>query len=381
MTSDFPGSPRPDDPGRDQGTDLGPAEPGLARLITTLTSGPVGNELAGEQAALSMFRANFGSPAPSPAATQPLQTEPSPQRPHRTARSWRPAFSRIQVVTISAAAVIGGFAGAAYAQALPAPVQHIAYEAFHALGVPDSHRAKSPRGSAGATPGSAGHTGGPHAGRGHSAPPSGVHSSASPATSTKPGSTTSPAGPVSVSAQAAAATVPAGTPATISVSVTAGGAADAGLAVTLHQHSAGTPGWQAVAHGTTNSQGQVSFTTGDLGTNSGFRISDGKGDVSGVVVVKVVPTISVSLTYGARGVKDYLAVSAQFTQAGNVVALQEMEGGSWVTLRTRRLSSAGATTFTISATNQDGNTLRVVLLPTRLHAAAASNSVTVGPPK
>jgi hypothetical protein len=379
MTSDF----RSDDPGRDAGADLGPAEPGLARLITALTSGPVGNELGGEQDALTMFRANFGPPAQSPAATQPLGTAPRPvtsaPRPRRTRLAWRPAFSRMQVVVISAAAVIGGFAGAAYAQALPAPVQHIAYDAFHALGVPDSHNATSSRGSAAGKPGSAGHNG-RHSGRGHSSPSAGVHSSASPGTSTKPGSGTGAAGPASITAQAAATTIQAGSPATITVSVTASGSADAGLAVTLAERAAGTLGWVAVAHGTTNGQGQVSFTTANLGRNAGFRVSDGKGDVSAVVVVRVRPDISVSLSYGPRGVNDYLAVSAQFTQTGNVVALQVLDDGSWVTLRTRRLSSAGATTFTVDATKQEGDRLRVVLLPTRLHAAAVSNSVTVGPP-
>jgi len=381
MTSDFPGDPRPDELGAGAGADLGPAEPGLARLITTLNSGPVGNELAGEQAALAMFRANFRPPAAAAGGAAPADTPGRDRtRPLRhTRRLWSPGFGRLRLAGLAAALVIGGFAAAAYNQALPAPVQQLAYDALHFAGVPKPHHSQASGSQPLPTPA---HSGSTHAGRGHPGPSSGVHSSASPSAgpSAKPSSGTTPAGPVAVSAQAAASPIPAGTPATISAVVTAGGKADAGLAVTLMEHAVGTPGWQVAGHATTNGQGQVSFTTPDLGTNARFRVTDGKGDVSGPVLVQVTPSVATSLTLGPAGVKDYLAVSTQYAQPGNVVALQVMQDGSWVTLKTRRLNSSGATTFTFSATKQEGKTMRVVLLPTRFHAAAVSGSLTVPPP-
>ncbi|HXW44672.1 MAG TPA: hypothetical protein VEL03_07795 [Streptosporangiaceae bacterium] len=370
MTSDFPGGSRPDD----LGADLGP-EPGLAQLIATLNSGPVGNELAGEQDAVTMFRANFRPPlsdrtapiavglaeAPAPAGTRRMR---------RQRRLWSPGFGRLRVIGVSAAVMLGGFAAAAYAAVLPAPVQHLAHDALHFVGVPDTHHGQA----SGGHHLSSSQQSGSRNGRGHHSP--GGHASPSAGSGSSPGSG-APTGPIALSAQAVASRITAGTAATINVQVTAGGMADPGLTLGLAERAAGASGWQIVERATTSSQGQVTFTTPDLDTNARFRVTDGQGQLSPVVVVRVVPTVVVNLTLGPHGVDDYVAVSTQFARAGDVVALQVMQDGNWVTLRTRRLNASDAVTFTISASSQQGNTLRVALLPTRFHAGAVSNSVTV----
>ena len=47
--------------------DLGPREPGLDQLLRALTAGPSRDELAGEPAALAMFRASQPGAAAAPA--------------------------------------------------------------------------------------------------------------------------------------------------------------------------------------------------------------------------------------------------------------------------------------------------------------------------
>ena len=120
MTSEFP-------------ADVGPEEPGLEQLLAALTRGPTADELAGEQAALAMFRANIHPPVPAAAATAIL---PVP-RPTRRLRA--PGLRRWRLAAVgTTVALVGGFAAAAYAAVLPAPVQHAAYQAFGVFGVPDS---------------------------------------------------------------------------------------------------------------------------------------------------------------------------------------------------------------------------------------------------
>lgn len=93
----------------------GPGEQGLDQLLGLLTASPTPDELAGETAAVSMYRATVRPPA----AEQPRR---QPSRPQRR------VTPRIRLAVVAAmVAITGGFAMAAYAQALPAPMQHVAY--------------------------------------------------------------------------------------------------------------------------------------------------------------------------------------------------------------------------------------------------------------
>ena len=121
----------------------GPFEPGLDHLITALTTRAHPHELAGRDAALAAFReasrpaaAAAGAGAarrPSLTARLRLGGSAGPRRHHRMLLP-----ARLAVASASVVAVLGGLTAAAAAQALPAPVQQIAYHVLAPLGVPVS---------------------------------------------------------------------------------------------------------------------------------------------------------------------------------------------------------------------------------------------------
>ena len=140
-------------------------EPGLEHLIGALTASGHPHELAGRDAA----RAAFARPASSrrrPGRASPRRT--APRRPVSASRR-RPIRialpARLAVAIAAVVAVLGGFTAAAAAQALPAPVQRIAYSVLAPLGVPVSQPAKSPHVQSAATRPPASATG-PASGRG-----------------------------------------------------------------------------------------------------------------------------------------------------------------------------------------------------------------------
>ena len=113
-------------------------EPGLEHLIGALTASGHPHELAGRDAARAAFRAASQQPTPagraSSATTRPASTWSAWRRP--PARLVLPARLAVSIAAI--VAVLGGFTAAATAQALPAPVQQLAYNVLTRLGVPVS---------------------------------------------------------------------------------------------------------------------------------------------------------------------------------------------------------------------------------------------------
>src|SRR6185437_4308789 len=93
----------------DPAGDFGPGAPGLDQLLGLLTAGPTPDEFARQTATLAMFRQNIRPSAPRRRALLTRRTQ----------------FA---------------FAAAAYAEALPAPVQHVAYRVLGFAGVPDAPR-------------------------------------------------------------------------------------------------------------------------------------------------------------------------------------------------------------------------------------------------
>ncbi|MCW2938087.1 MAG: hypothetical protein JWN00_1072, partial [Actinomycetia bacterium] len=118
-------------------------EPGLDHLIGALTASGLPHELAGRDAALAAFQAASQQPAPTGRARS-ASGRPASGRPASARSVWRRRPIRIALparlaVTIAAVvAVLGGFTAAATAQALPAPVQQLAYNVLAPLGVPVS---------------------------------------------------------------------------------------------------------------------------------------------------------------------------------------------------------------------------------------------------
>jgi hypothetical protein len=374
MTSDLP-------------DDLGPADPGLEQLLTALASGPTPGELAGEQSALAMFRANFQPPPPAPArGTRPMrQLRPAPRS--------RTHGLRFRLVAATTTALVGGFAAAAYAAVLPAPVQHVAYQAFHVIGVPDvrphpaatSHKIPPHSASRGAS----GHPGSSPSSRSHPTPSASGHTSspASPSPSPSPSqhgspspSTTVPAGPLALSLQASSSQILAGTAVTLTGQLTGGSASDTGVTIRVMEHAAGELGWHLAGLTTTSADGDVTFTVASLVTNARFRLADAALARSPVAIVTVVPTVTTNLRLGPEGVKDYLTVTTLYAHRGDEVALQVYRSGTWVTIRSGLLTGKGRYVFVLNAQKMQGKMLQVALLPTRRHAAAVSASVTVPPP-
>lgn len=374
MTSDLPGGLHPEE--------LGSAEPGLEQLLRTLTSDGTPRELAGEPAAMAMFRADVRARASeAPTLVSPV-LEPAGPPPPRRPRVRR-GFPRLRVAVITATALVGGFAAAAYAAVLPAPVQHVAYQALHVLGVPDvrhSHGAGAAGGSpgggpAGQSPGrpQPGHSGASGNQAGPSSHPSGPSSQ-------PPAAGGAPSGPAVLSAQAVNADIPAGTSATINGMLTLGGSPGGGVYIRLVAHAAGRAGWLQVGRTQNSAQGDVSFTTPVLRRNTEFVLAGAGRTRSTVVAITVLPQVSAKLIAGPKGVKDYVVVGTSYASSGDVVLLQVLQGGTWVTVKQGVLNAAGRVTIAVSATQRQGEELQAVLLATSLHGEAASPPVTVPSP-
>jgi hypothetical protein len=115
-------------------------EPGLEHLIGALTASGHPDELAGRDAARAAFCAASQQPTTARSGwAWPASTWSARRRgPIRIALP-----ARLAVAIAVVAAVFGGFAAAAAAQVLPAPVQRIADNVLAPLGVPVSRPAQS----------------------------------------------------------------------------------------------------------------------------------------------------------------------------------------------------------------------------------------------
>jgi hypothetical protein len=373
-------------------------DPGIDQLFRILTTGPAPDELAGEQSALAMFRATV-SPAARPATVNgtpvngtPVNgtTVPIPAR-HGVTSPRLPVRHRFRVpvrwaVRLAAAGVIviGGATAAAYAAALPAPVQNLAHHVLGFVGVPDTHPrhpARAPRagGHHVAAPGQPGTSPG---GRTHSSPAAKPSASASPAVSpTASPSSASAAGPAVLSASVGNAVIAAGSQPLIEGQLTRAGTGIKGVTVTLIERIAGRPLWHVAGTEQTTSGGKVAITGPPLATNAAFRLRVPGGVHSASVLVTVTPQVTVVLTPGASRLRDLLTVTTQYAKPRNVVWLQvQSASGSWVNLRSKRLNAAGKTWFILSGKRLENKTVQVVLMATVKHGSAASNSETVPPP-
>ena len=388
MDSDLPG-------------EFGPLEPGLDQLFQTLTSGPTAGELAGEQAALAMFRENLW---PADGATKVLGDSPDPDTgprkpasgPGRAGRQGRsgllgrsgraPGRWGLRLAAAATLALAGGMTAAAYAAVLPTPIQHFANEAFGVFGVPG--------------PGSRAHPNPSRRISRHTAPASGLPStspgqvtptapqpsssrrhSASASPSASPSPSRSAGGPTVLSATVASSEIAAGTQAVIDGQLTRSGKGVAGTTVRLLERIGRRPTWQAAGTETTNSQGNVAVTIPALTVNTAFQWIGPGGATSPVVTITVIPPIQATLELGPGGVRDLLVVTTQYAHRGNVVVLEvQSASGNWVRLRWRLLNAAGMTRFVIKARVLGNKDLQVVLRATARHGASVSNTVTVPPP-
>ena len=118
-------------------------EPGLEHLIGALTASGHPHELAGRDAARAAFHAASQQPRPTGRARSASVGSRSPWSAWRRRPILITLPARLAVGIAAVVAVCGGFTAAAAEQALPAPVQRLAYTVLSPFGVPVSQPAPS----------------------------------------------------------------------------------------------------------------------------------------------------------------------------------------------------------------------------------------------
>jgi len=376
--------------------DIAASEPGLDALLGLLTAGPAPGELAGENAALAMFRNAQRPPAAEVAG--PPASGPRPRAPRVSGRHDRRARYLAAAIALAAAA---GFAVAAYTEALPAPLQQAAYHVLGFADVPDTHHAAPVAvGSHPARPTRAHSISRPGGGTQPSVPPAApVAVGSHPARPTRahsisrPSGRTQPSVPPASAQPTASSPAPAQEEASLAVAATSGrivaggsetfvgqltgqGRAIAGANLTLLERMAGEPRWRLAGTATTGPGGSAVVTVPDLTRNALFRLTGPDGSQSRPVPVLVVPPVSARLATGRRSGADVLIASSPLAAPGDTVVLQVSTGKGWRTVQARGLAGAGQAIFPLRSPADD-RVDRIVLLATADHGVSVSNSVTV----
>jgi hypothetical protein len=331
-----------------RGGEHGPAEPGLDHLIRALTADGFPHELAGRDAALAAFRAASREERRRPRFALPRELRMP---------------TRLTTVAATLVAGIAGVTAAAYAQALPAPVQHIAYSVLAPFGVPNSQSSASPAPvgtKPGSAPGSAPGTGAPSAGS-----PSPSHPSPAPSVSpAKAGS--------ALVLTVGRVQLPAGETDVISGWLTYRGQPEPGVRVRLLKQAAGAAGWQRVDSAVTGPRGRVRFGPVRITKNTAFRLAVSGGADSSQVSVTAIPRVQLWLVPGRA--TDRLVAVARFGAPGDTVVLQRLSGGTWQAITTQTLGPAHRTVFAVPIIAA-GADYRAVLQATSVHGAGMSGLV------
>lgn len=324
----------------------GSREPGLDQLIRALTADGHPSELAGADAALAAFRA----------------AQSRPRR--RTGFRLLPgAPARVSAVAAALIAAFAGLTAAAYAKALPAPVQHIAYSVFSPLGVPDNQNAPAshPNRTLGHP---AGHV---HPGRGHAS------SAPSPGPSC-PCPTASPHRALTGSALAvtvARVQLPANGWDQFTGRLTLRGRPESGIRLRLLERPAGSPRWIPAGSGLTGGHGRIRLGVSHLTQNATFRFAGPHGLRSDPVSVTVIPRVLLWQA-AARPGRNRLVASARFGDPGDAVELQKRSAGAWHKVASGDLNTAHRASFVLPASQSGGHYYRVQLAATNSHGAAVS---------
>jgi hypothetical protein len=324
----------------------GSREPGLDQLIKALTADGYPHELAGRDTALTAFRT-------------------ARRRPRRRVRASVRAGGSARLGTVAAAVVaaLAGLTAAAYAQALPAPVQNIAYRVFAPLGVPDSK----------------------------TVPPS--HSRASAAAAHHPASdrhaarrptkaacqcrteTSRPAIKGSTLTITAARTqFPANEWDTFAGTLTYRDRPEHGVRLVLLEQTADAVGWQRVGSGVTGPRGRIRVRIPHLTQNATFELATANGVASSGISVTVIPHVSLWRAAAKPGTNRLVAAS-RFGAVGDTVVLEKLSGGTWQSVASEPLSAAHRASFALPEATSAGQYYRAMLLATGTHGASVSQEV------
>ena len=239
-----------------------PRKPDLDQLIRALTADARPDELAGRDAARTAFRAAGQGEAASQAAGR---------RPGAPFRQPSAGLPRRRMAAIAAGLIaVAGLTAAAYAQALPEPVQQVAHTVFAPLGMPDGQRQPARPGPAAVT----------------IATPGGKSGRASGTSSDTP--SPRPGDDIVLTLTASRARVPAGAVVELGGRVTDRGRVTAGARVRLLERLAGSATWELVATGVTGPRGAFRLPSPPLTTSAVFRVAGPGNTRSGPVRVTVV---------------------------------------------------------------------------------------------
>jgi hypothetical protein len=334
----------------------GPQDPALDHLFRVLTVDGSADELAHRDAALAMFRDSG-----------------------RRSRHRRPRFVPSMSMAAAAVVIIGGIAGAAYSAALPAPVQHIAYQLLDRIGVPDAHR---PAPSSNVRGGGPAPSAGPVSALPASRVPASAQAGSPPAASAScPCQASEPAAgdAQSVLLSAAQTQIPSNGDDVFSGQLTRGGQPEAGVLLQLSEHVDGRSGWRLAGSETTDRSGEVTLTVRNLTSNASFRLAGSQATPSAAVPVTVIPPVSLQQAPGLLAGTRTLIAAAGFANIGDVIVLQEWSGASWYTIREKVLNTDHLASFTVRTPLSVDRDYRVVILPTVEHGTSVSGQVQIAP--
>jgi hypothetical protein len=344
------------------GNGSGPVEPGLRALLGLLNSGATPEELVGENAALEMFRSNRRqadfTPQPSP--------RPSSVRAHLRRSRWLAAAG-----TVMAAAAL---TAAAYTQALPTPLQNVAYHVLGFVGVPQAHHV--PRGARNTHPARHAKT---HATSQAAGPtPKAAPSAPAPSPQPKHAKASVTPLPASLSVAVVRHRIVAGHSDVLIARLTRLGNAVPGARLYLLERTAAKHAWHVVADATTGPNGRVVVTVPDLTTNAAFRFRGLHGTLSRIVRVIVVPGVSVTIARDPHKASETVTAGSPWAVPGDVLILQVRIDGHWVTVQVRALYVNNRVKFVVRVLGER-RAYRVVLLGTKAHGRSVSRLVTVKP--
>jgi len=326
----------------------GSREPGLDHLIRALTADGYPHELAGRDAALAAFRA---------ARSQPRR---------RLRFTLLPgASARLSAVAAALIAAFAGFTAAAYAQALPGPMQHIAYSVLAPFGVPDSRPASGAHPLPTPRPAS-----GPATVHGH-----GKRAPTAAASCPCRAAASHPAIKGSVLTLATARTqLPADGWDVFTGRLTYHGRPEPGVRLRLLEQVAGAAGWKQAGSGVTGPHGGIKVAIPHLTQNATFMLAGRNGVSSTPIAVTVTPRVLLWQAPAPPGM-NRLVAGARFGDPGDVVTLQELSAGSWQSVATQALGAGHRASFDLAAGPSGGHYYRVLLQATSAHGASVSKPV------
>jgi hypothetical protein len=346
-----------------------PDDAASAKLLDALRRSGSSEELEGEALAVRHFRAS---------------------RAGRSQTHWRQRSLALAVSSVLGATCAGGVA-AAYATALPSPVQHAVHTVLGPIGVPDSH----PSVAIGAGSGQrSGGTAGPSSLSNPTGTAGGDSSGRTAGQQVQDGPSLATRNGIAGNEDSNANTAPALPPPNLTVRASAQvvQAASTGLElfgtlsearnlsagsrlIGAYAESAAQTGWVLVGSAEANADGSVTIPLKPIDVTTNFELQGPLGSRSQPVTVAVVDPVTLTQERPTSGQPTPVLIAAVSAAApGDTVVLQQREQDQWVSVQTAKLGTDRRADF--FPTNLSG-TFRAVLEMTSEHLQSISAPIEV----